>query len=485
MEVKVTKKDILTGYIAQIFNHGTGVIVLPVILHKLSAAEIGMNYVMLSVGILATMADFGFSGQIGRNVTYVLSGARKIYRGEIEKVENSGLIDYRLLRIIIDASKYLYRRLSFAILLLLLSMGTLYMYHVTEGFSNVENSLAIWILYSVSVYFNLYFLYYNSLLTGAGLVMEQKLGVIFSRVTYIVLCFVLIFSGYGLMSVVVANLVSPFVARFYSYYKFYSKEMKENLPIEKPEKKEIKKALSDIWVTAKKSGTNSIGHYISTQGSTFLAGAYLPLAITAQWGLMTQLFGVVYGFASNMGLSYYPEYCKLRLRGEQQLFVKKTSLSIVIMIVILALGGVAIVMLCPWLLQLIKSQTEMPSISLMCVYGVYMIILTNAQLFAMMMTSRNVIPSPKAVLITAVSQIVLTTLMLQFTTLGIWALLLGPVISGCSYTLWKWVDIELKNLHLSVGKYYLIGFSELVELIEQTFVQLKRSLYEKRKRKFL
>lgn len=461
MEVKVTNKDVWAGYLAQIFNYGTGVIVLPVILHKLSAAEIGMNYVMLSVGALANMADFGFSGQIGRNVTYVLSGAQKIFRGEIEKIERGGEVNYYLLKTIIDASRFLYRRLSLAVLVLLLSFGTIYMHHVTEGFSNVENALPIWILYSVSVYFNLYFLYYNSLLTGAGKIMEQRLATIYSRIAYIVLCFVLIFSGFGLMSVVVANLVSPFIARYYSYYKFFTKEMQTQLPKERVNKVEVKSALSDIWVTAKKSGTNTIGHYIGTQGSTFIAGAYLPLAVTAQWGLLTQLFGVVHGIASNMGISFYPEYCKLRLRGEHEKFIQKSSLSIALMLAITFIGGLFIIYLAPCLLNVIETETELPVKDFMWAYLFYMLILSNAQLFAMMMSSRNVIPSPIAVLTTAAGQLILTILLLMFTNIGIWALLLGPLISGCSYTLWRWTQLELKDMNLTAIKFYETGFLEL------------------------
>ena len=473
MEVKVTKKDVLLGYISQIFNYGTGVIVLPVILHKLSANEIGMNYVMLSVGALVSMADFGFSGQIGKNVTYVLSGARKIFRGEVEIVREK-TVDFKLLRTIIDASKFLYGRLSLGVLLILLTFGSLYMHHVTEGFTNVNNSLAIWGLYSVGVFFNLYFIYYNSLLTGAGLIKEQKLASIYSRITYIILCFGLIFSGFGLMSVVIANLVSPFVARYYSYYKFYTKEMRANLPSEKSEKKEVKEVLSDIWVTAKKSGTNAIGQYVGSQGSTFIAGIFLPLAMTAQWGLMTQLLGVVHGLAINLAMTFYPEYCKLRVRGENELFVKKSSLSAASMIIILLIGGVAIIVLCPWLLILIGSETKMPSTLLMAIFLVYSMIRTNAELFAMMMTSRNVIPYPTAVLTTAAAQLIFTITLLMFTDIGVWALFVGPAIAGLSYTLWKWPQLELKNMNISLVKYYSTGFNEIACF-------LKRKLYNEYK----
>lgn len=473
MEVKVTKNDILLGYIAQIFNYGTGVIVLPVILSKLSSNEIGMNYVMLSVGALVSMADFGFSGQIGKNVTYVLSGARKIFRGEVEIVRES-TVDFSLLRTIIDASKFLYRRLSLGVLFVLLTLGTIYMHHVTEGFTNVNHSLAIWILYSIGVFFNLYFIYYNSLLTGAGLIKEQRLASIYSRLTYILLCFILIFSGLGLMSVVIANLVSPFVARFYSYYKFYTKEMRACLPSEKSDKNDVKNALSDIWVTAKKSGTNAIGQYVGSHGSTFIAGIFLPLAMTAQWGLMTQLFGVVHALAVNLAMTFYPEYCKYRVKGESILFLKRSSLSAAVMVFTLTIGGLSIIILGPWFLDLIGSNTQLPPIILMCTYLLYMLIRTNAELFAMMMTSRNVIPYPAAVLLTAAMQLLFTILLLKFTNLGVWALFVGPGIAGLMYTLWKWPQMELKNMKISITEFYITGIKESSDYLKEILTKIKK-----------
>ncbi len=471
MEIKVSKKDVLSGYIAQIFQYGTGLIVLPVILSHLSADEIGMNYIMLTVGALANMADFGFSGQIGRNVTYVLSGANKIYRDQLETIEKTDNVNYSLLKVIIDASKYLYRRISIGVLLLLFTLGTLYMYKVTEGFSNVPNSLPIWIVFSIGTYFNIYFLYYNSLLTGAGKIKEQRYATIYSRIVYILICFVMIFSGFGLISVVVANLISPFVARYYSYRKFFSGEIKANLPEERSDSREVKQAISDIWFTAKKSGTNTIGHYVGQNASTFIAGLFLPLAVTAQWGLLVQLMGIVEGVAMNMGVSFYPEYCKLRLRGEKDELIRKSSFSITSMILILIAGGLVVVFVGPLALTIIKSNTVLPAVIFMLAYLVKQIISCNAQLFAMLMTSRNVIPSPTAVLITCGVQVLLITILLKFTGLGIWALLLGPFIPGILYTLWAWMKKELDDMNISAPRFYYTGLVEIVSFTKRILLK--------------
>jgi len=461
MEVTVSKNDILSGYIAKVFQYGTGIIVLPVILSHLSAEEIGMNYILMTVGALANMADFGFSGQIGRNVTYVLSGANKIYRDQLESIEKTDVVNYKFLKIIIDASKYLYRRISIGVLFLLLSLGTVYMYRVTEGFSNVNNSLLIWILYSIGTYFNIYFLYYNSLLTGAGKIKEQRYATIYSRIVYIVICFALIFSGVGLLSVVLANLISPFIARYYSYRKFYSGDIKAFLPQPPSGHKDVTQAISDIWVTAKKSGTNTIGHYVGANASTFIAGLFLPLSVTAQWGILVQLMSIVEGIAMNIGVSFYPEYCKLRLRGAEGELIKKSSLGITSMILFLLFGGLFIVLAGPFALKIIRSNAILPPTILMIAYLIKNIITCNAQLFAMLMTSRNVIPSPTAVLITSAAEIFLITVLLKFTNLGIFALLLGSFIPNMSYAYWAWMKMELDNMKLSAFSFYAIGIREI------------------------
>lgn len=473
MEIKVTKGDVLSGYIAQIFQYGSGIIVLPVILNRLSPEEIGMNYVILSVGAMVNMADFGFSGLIGRNITYVLSGAQQIYRGQIEHAEESKQINYHLLKVIIDASRYLFNRLSIACFFLMLTLGTLYMHYVTEGFTNVNNSFSIWLLFSLSVYFNLFFMYYDSLLRGAALMKEQRLAVIFSRSVYIIICFVMIYLGYGLISVVIANLVAPFISRYYSYKKFFSSEMKYNLPKEKSGKAEIHQAISDIWFTAKKSGTNTIGHYVATNGGVFIAGLYLPLAITAQWGLMTQLFNVVRAVAMNLTMTYYPEYCKLRLQNDRDSLIGRSSFATMSMVMILLVGGLIIIMAGGWLLQMIQSRTYLPSVSLILVYLLFVIIQSNAQSFAMLMTTRNVVPSPKAVLTTSVLQIVLTVLFLVFSDIGMWALLIGPFTCGMAYTLWAWMKIELDNLEISAINFYARGCVEIFNMTRRVLIGCK------------
>ena len=144
MNVEVSRKDIIWSYLAQFFSIGAGLVTLPLILNRLSAEEVGFNYILLTVGSIASLFDLGFVVQFGCNITYVLSGAKELQeKGVVRSASND--IDYRLLKNVIDTAQYVYKRLSLAILLFLLTLGSAYVYMVTDGFSNVHNSFLIWV----------------------------------------------------------------------------------------------------------------------------------------------------------------------------------------------------------------------------------------------------------------------------------------------------------------------------------------------------
>lgn len=216
MEIKVNKKDVVWGYITMAFNYGTGLFTLPFILSMLSAEEVGMNYLMLTISNLVILADFGFSQQFGRNLTYILSGAQSLQKEGISGVK-LGAINYQLVATLIKTAKFVYLRMSLLVLAGMLTLGTIYIYHVTQGFTNIPNSLLVWLLFSVSTFFNFYYKYYTTLLTGSALMMEYNKSCIYSKIVYIAICVGMLFLGCGLMSVVVANFISPFVQRYYSY----------------------------------------------------------------------------------------------------------------------------------------------------------------------------------------------------------------------------------------------------------------------------
>src|SRR5450759_1638066 len=119
MSISLSRKDVIWGYFAQFFAIASGIITLPLILRMLSAEEIGMNYLMLTIGSLVSLFDFGFAPQFGRNITYVFSGIQKLKKEGVDVINTGGVINYHLLATMIHTARFVYRRLAVIVLLIM------------------------------------------------------------------------------------------------------------------------------------------------------------------------------------------------------------------------------------------------------------------------------------------------------------------------------------------------------------------------------
>lgn len=462
--ITTTKKDIIWNYLAIFFNMGAGVIVLPLILHYLSADEIGLYYLMLTISSMVALIDFGFSPQIGRNITYALSGAKRVEREGLHDEANSEP-NYRLLATVIEAAKFIYRRLSVIVLFLMLTFGTYYIYHVTNGFKDVKNTLLIWIVFSISNYFNIYFIYYRSLLTGSGKIYESSISIILSKLTYIITCGVMAYLGFGLISVVVANMLSPLVLFVYSHIKFYTRVIRLLLPNDIRDN-EISDALSGIWYNAQKLGINSLGTFAILKLNMFLAGLFLPLSVVGSFGILTQVVPTLSAVASALFTSFLPQIASLQVAHNNQEITRKLSVTVIVYWLIMIAGGIAFVLFLPWVLQIIGSNADMPPTLICILYLIVMTLEGNHTIFSTVIVSANKVPFVAAGLISGALIGIVMYLSLRFTNLGLLGVVLAQGMVQLAYNNWRWPKYVLEDLKVSPVAFVRKGNAGLFNMIK-------------------
>ena len=463
--ITTTKKDIIWNYLATLFNIGYGIIILPLILHFLSGDEVGLNYLMLTISSLVALIDFGFSPQFGRNITYAISGAKRIEKEGLSQVRNSEP-NYRLLAIVIEAAKYTYRRMSVFALLILAVIGTPYIYYVTNGFSVVENTLLIWLVFCISSYLNIYFIYYRSLLTGSGKIYESSFSVILSKSIYIILCSIMLFGGCGLFSVVVANLVAPIVQFLYSHIVFYTESLKRALPTNLSDE-EIKEALSAIWYNAKKLGINSLGAFAILKVNLFLIGLFLPLSVVGSFGVLNQVVHTLGNVSSAMFNSFLPKISSLQLAHDYKEISRKLSFTVVLYWITLFVSGMLCILLLPCLLKFIGSSIKLPSMAICVIYLIVMLLEGNHSNFATVIATSNKVPFVAAGLVAGACITFFTYLSLRYTSLGLLGVVLVQGIVQLSYNNWKWPAYVLKDLKIGPLAFIRLGIIELLSIVKQ------------------
>lgn len=461
-EIKVTKKDVVWNYIAQVVNFGSGLFLLPLILNRLSAVEVGMNYLMQSVVFMIALISAEFSRQLGRNITYVLSGAQTIEKEGVSNNVIEGKVDYHLLKVILSTTQTVYRVIALVVLALMLTAGSVYMYNATDGFSNVENSLTIWILFSISTFINIYFTYYNSFLSGAAMVMEYNKVTILTRMTYILVSIALLLCGYGLISVVIGHLVSPFLGYIYAHSRFFSPDMKENLQGYKATKEEIKKTFNTIWYTAKKNIVDCFGLYLVNQSGTLLIGGFLTLVEVASYGLMLQLFQILASLSRGVFASYLPMLFKHRVQKDTEKFMKDFSFSMFVFWVTYIIGGFVIIYLAPPVLGVIRSNSELPIKLILYIYMLNGVLEINHELCSNAIVAKNEVPFMKASLIGGICVFLVNFITLKFTVLGMLGVVVGQLLVQSAYNHWKWPKYILDDIGISFLELYVIGCKETV-----------------------
>jgi hypothetical protein len=458
----ISKKDIIWGYGAQFFSIASGVLVLPLILHLLSPEEIGMNYLMLTVGSLVSLFDFGFGPQFGRNITYIFSGAQELKKEGIQsnqKDENQ--INYRLLATMIYTARFVYRRLSLVVLVVMLSFGTLYIYKVTNGFTNVHRSLFIWIVYSISTFFNMYYTYYASLLIGKGMIMESKKAMVYSRIVYIIINVSLLLLGVGLLSIAIANLLAPFVERFISQHYFYTQELKSKIDQFVITKKEKLDLFNIVWHNARKLGLVFIGSYAITRFAMFLGGLYLSLSDIASYGLMVQLVGIISGISSTLFVINNPRFAELNIKGNINDLKKEFAFAMGIFYLLFLICGVFLVLAVPELLVLIKAKAALPVSSILILYLTIMLLETNHSFFSTMIVIENSVPFMWVSLITGGFIALGSYLSLAFTNYSLLGLVLVQGIVQLAYNNWKWPFVILDKYNISLFAFLRLAISEV------------------------
>lgn len=466
MAVNISKADIIWGYIAIFFNVASGLIVLPFILRMLTSDEIGYNYLMLTLSQMIALFDAGFSPMYGKNISYVFNGASRLQKeGLIE--ENSDEINYPLLAVLIKVAKYVYSMMSFTALILLLTAGTWYTYRVTNGFTNVNNALAIWIIYAISVFFNLYFSYYNALLFGSGKIKISKISTIATRVFYIIISITLLYCELGLIGLSIANLISPFLGRYIAHKAFFTKNLYNRINSYKVSFDEVKENFILMWYNTKKMVISAIGSYCINRASLFIAGFYLSLGQIGSYGLMLQLGGIITGVSTNYFQTIQPKLAGYMIKGQWDTIQSDFSFAVVSFLFLSIIGFLFLIFAAPELLVLIKSETILPPVSVLALYAIVTILESNHSICSGFIIIGNRVPSIWYSLIPGFFIVVSSWLFLKFTHLDIMGLVIASGVCQIACNNWKWPYEALKTLNMTASKVGTLGFKRIINFISE------------------
>ena len=94
---QIGKKTLLWGYIAQFFQYGTALLILPIVLNQLPAKDMAIWYIFMSIQSIVGLIDFGFSPSISKQVSFVYSGVSSLSKEGISDGNTKSELNIALL----------------------------------------------------------------------------------------------------------------------------------------------------------------------------------------------------------------------------------------------------------------------------------------------------------------------------------------------------------------------------------------------------
>lgn len=455
--MNITKKDVIWSYLATFLKLASSVILFPFILNKLPSETVGVWTIFISITALATLLDFGFSSCFTRNITYVFSGVSVLKKESFQTVDNkeSVSINYGLLKGVIQAMKYFYFRVSIILFIIYSTIGTYYISGLIDNYSgDIIEVYSSWGILCIIVSYNLYTLYYESLLIGKGLVLKAKKILILAHLSYLLVAIILINFGFGLVAIVSAQALSVLIIRRLSFKAFFTVELKLMLKSVKSESR--KKILKIITPNALKVGLTSLGGFMVNKSSIFIGSLFLTLEQIATYGISIQIIGVIAGLSGIYNITYQPKIASLRISNNIKEIKRFFLRGQLVMIVTYLLGGLTLVFIGNKIFNIIGSQTDLMSSSLIILALFISFLERNHSIAGAMLLSKNEVPFFKASLFSGIATIFLLLLIFQYENYGIFTLIVAPGIIQALYQNWKWPYEVIKELKLSIKDFCLI-----------------------------
>lgn len=447
--MEITNKDVYWNYGATFLRFASPALLLPFILRILSPEKVGIWAIFMTITAFAGLLDFGFSSSFTRNVTYVFSGVKTLKKAGYETVEKNDVsIDYSLLKGLISAMRRVYSSISIIVFILLITLGTYYIHFLLQNYKGeaLEVYISWGILCIISAY-NIFTLYYDSLLKGKGLIKISMQITVLGQTLYLIIASLLILNGFGLIAIVSAQASSVFLVRWLSYRSFFTYEIKQKINASiNFDKKEILKAITP---NAMKIGLTSLAGFIVLKSAIIIGSLYISLKDIASISITIQLIGVIAGLAGIYAATYQSKIVFFRVMNNKKAIKQLYIKSLFVLVLTYIIGGFFLLIFGELGMALIGSKTQLMPDKMMFLAIIVSFLEINHSLAGGILLSKNEVPFFKAALFSAGVTIFLLLFFFQYTNFGMWSMILAPGIAQAVYQNWKWPLVVFNELDIT------------------------------------
>lgn len=447
MQIEITRKDAIWSYIGTIISMGANFFMLPFLMYFLTPDMLGLWYVLVSMGTITNLFDFGFAVTFSRNITYCWSGASDLKKEGVifsDKTEPN----YPLMKEVLSTSKFIYASISVTAFLLLITAGSLYVKYITRN-SDSNVPVIAWLIYAVAVFLNLYYGYYASFLRGVGAITQANKNILYARGAHIILMIIFLYLGFGIIGASSAYLAYGIVFRLLGKYHFYKyKDIGKNLA--KVETKtsfsKLKEVFLTVWHNAWRDGLISICDYLCSQASVIICSVYMPLSQTGLYSIGVQVATAITQISKTLYTAKQPEIQNAYITSDRAKIQSIMKYVVLTFICLFVTGTAGFIIVGMPVLHFIKPGAVI-SVPIFLGIAAYNMMLGFRDCYASYFSCTNRILYLRAYIISAISGVILSFISMGAFNLGVWGLITSQIISQLCYNVWYWPLKAMREIY--------------------------------------
>lgn len=442
--MNIGRKDVAWGYVSLLLLQAVNVILLPFVLFYLTSNELGLWYSFTSLYSLAMLIDFGFKTTLSRNISYIWSGANDIKASGIHKEELGDDWNEKFFIKLSSTIKSIYYSMGLIILILLLTIGTFYIYTISINQLDMKIALTAWFFYLFAVILNIAFAYWNSMLKGIGAIKEYNQILIITKLIQLFLSVLFLMLGYGIVGVSLAYLISVLCNRIIIVKNFYNYNGRTKILKGKIRTKFNKEIFMKLLPNTVKTGVNSISNYFVIGFPVLLSSYFLGLQFAGNFGIVNQIVTLILTLSNSFFNTFLPKFNFYRIKNNIKslkiLFTKAMIINYMINIILFSL----FLILGPTIIQLISQENSLLPTNIMILVVIYRFLYNNQSLFVSMISTKNIVPY-KSFIISSIIIVCLQLLCMQINN-NIYNLIIPIILVQLAFNNWYWPLVSIKDL---------------------------------------
>jgi hypothetical protein len=428
------------------------IVVLPLVLTRLSTAEIALWYLFSTVIGLQSLADIGFSPTFSRVIAYGMGGLSIFEIKDLRDFKKSPVLaqpNWETLEKICSTMRAIYLRLNVISIFLLSTIGTWSMFRPISKMSDTRFGWIAWGVILLASSFTLLGNSYSSYLQGVNKIALLRRWEILTSLGAIGTSVVILLNGGGLLGLVIANqgwLILNILRNRWLCSTI------ENGRFRTFTRKKIDSIVfQSVWPSAWRSGLGVFMAYGLVQLSGIIYGQFGTASGVASYLLALRLMQMVSQLSQAPFYSKLPLLARLRSEGnlEKQIQVAKRGMTLAYWTY--AIGFIMLGLFATPLLKLIGSNAEFVTPLLWGIMGLSMFAERYGAMHIHLYSTTNHIIWHIA---TGVSGIIYLVVSLSlFSRIDVYAFPLGTLIGYLAFFSWYSAMHSYKFFGLNFWKF--------------------------------